>query len=261
MAQTGKSKNSIQFLPEPGLIMIVGNYGSGKTEVSVNLAIQWATAGHRVQIADLDIVNPYFRCREAQELMRSHQIRVVVPPGAQTWADLPIVVPEIQGMLSPDAPGFRLFDVGGDAVGARLLSSLAARLADHPYQLWQVINARRPFTDSLAGCLKMMEAIEQASRLRVSGLIANTHLVSETDLAVILEGWELTRQVAERSGRPVVCVTAMGELARTPGLARLPVPILALERHMLPPWLKPAPTESNLPASRSVPIGRPPGVK
>lgn len=241
--------------------MIVGNYGSGKTEVAVNLAIQLRRQGHAVQIADLDIVNPYFRCRQAQRLMEAEDIRVVVPPGHQAWADLPIVVPEIQGMLAPAAEGFRLFDVGGDDVGARLLSSFSERLGDAAYGLWQVINARRPFTDSVAGCMKMMESIERASRLRVTGLIANTHLVTETTAEIILEGWELASQVAERSGRPVVFVTAMDALADAPELAAVDAPLLRLERYMIPPWLQKAGPADPMPAARPVPIGRPEGAK
>ena len=81
------------------LIIVVGNYGSGKTEVCVNLAIALRQADWSVQLADLDLVNPYFRCREAQSRMKEYGIRVVYPPGAQAWADLPILLPEIRGML------------------------------------------------------------------------------------------------------------------------------------------------------------------
>ena len=109
---------------EDRLVIVVGSYGSGKTEVCVNLAIDLARRGRKVQIADLDIVNPYFRCREARRLMERHDIRVVVPPGAQAFADLPIVLPEIRGMLRPPDGMLTIFDVGGDDVGAKVLASL-----------------------------------------------------------------------------------------------------------------------------------------
>ena len=96
------------------VVMVVGNYGSGKTEAAVNLALHLAKAGRRVQIADLDIVNPYFRSREARRLMEQHGIRVVVPPGDQAFADLPIILPEIRGMLNPPEGVLTLFDVGGE---------------------------------------------------------------------------------------------------------------------------------------------------
>ena len=263
--------------------MVVGNYGSGKTEVSVNLALQYAHQGLKVQIADLDIVNPYFRSREARALMRAAGIRVVVPPGAQISADLPIVLPEISGMLQPPEGQVSLFDVGGDDVGARLLSTLAPKInrqtspaladgASRSYELWQVINARRPFTDTVAGCLKMHEAIEGSSRLKITGLIANTHLIEETSAEVILEGWYLAREVGEKTGLPVVFVTAMEEMAASKELEEVDVPIFRLQRRMLPPWLakqkdlKQQPLhhgegEETVPAARSIPIGRPSGVE
>jgi hypothetical protein len=249
--------------PNDRLIMVVGNYGSGKTEVAVNLAIQLAVDGRRVQLADLDIVNPYFRSREARRLMEGHGVRVVVPPGAQVWADLPIILPEIQGMLHPPPGTVTLFDVGGDDAGAKALSSLRPALGDGPYELWQVINSRRPFTGTLDGCLEMQHAIEEASRLKVTGLLVNSHLIQHTTARTVLEGWRLALEVSQRSGRPVRCVAVMEEVAGDPALAEIDAPILRMQRHMLPPWLssrRPDNVEAEdelLPAARPVPIGRP----
>jgi hypothetical protein len=246
------------------LVMIAGNFGSGKTEVSVNLAIALARAGRRVQIADLDIVNPYFRCREAGLLMEQHAVRVVVPPGAQVWADLPIILPEIRGMLHPPDGTISIFDVGGDDVGARALSAFRPAVADGDYQLWQVINSKRPFTGTVAGCLAMRTAIESASRFDVTGLIANSHLIDETTPEAVLEGWRLAREVSRETGLPVRAVAVMGALADAAELAVLDVPVLRLERHMLPPWLERAdPGDRRLahappmPAGRPVPLGKP----
>jgi hypothetical protein len=246
------------------LVIIVGNYGSGKTEVAVNLAVSGARTGKRVQIADLDIVNPYFRSREVGELLRSLGVRVVMPLGDQQYADLPIVVPEIKGMLQPAGDDLSLFDVGGDDVGARMLSSFREALGDAPYSLLQVINSRRPFTGTIEGCLKMKDAIEAASRLRVTGLAVNSHLVDETTPAVVLEGYQLGLEVGRRSGVPVEFVTAMGDLADSPALSEITAPILRLERNMLPPWLRKSEkvdsgtgADRGLPAARTKPIGRP----
>ena len=223
------------------VIAIVGNYGSGKTEVSVNLSIQLAQRGSHIQIADLDIVNPYFRCREATDLMQAHGIRVVVPGGAQAWADLPIILPEIRGMLHP-APGtISIFDVGGDDVGARSLASFRTSIRDGQYELWQVINARRPFTDSVAGCLEMRRAIEKSSRFAVTGWLVNTHLIDQTTTADILDGWRLATQVADASGLPVRFVAAMDHLADDPSLDVIDVPLLRMTRLMTPPWSVPRP--------------------
>ncbi|MFH2000026.1 MAG: hypothetical protein ABIK28_10110, partial [Planctomycetota bacterium] len=100
-----------QYKPNAPLLIIVGNYGSGKTEVSVNLALA-LVATHAVKIVDMDIVNPYFRCREAREIMEAQGIRVIYPEGEFVSADLPIIVPEVKGSLF-SKEGFVIFDVGG----------------------------------------------------------------------------------------------------------------------------------------------------
>lgn len=223
------------------VIAIVGNYGSGKTEVSVNLSLQLARRGSRIQIADLDIVNPYFRCREASLLMEANGIRVVVPQGAQAWADLPIILPEIRGMLHP-APGtISIFDVGGDDVGARALASFRTSIADGDYQLWQVINAKRPFTGTVAGCLAMRASIEKASRFTVTGWLVNSHLIDQTTPAAILDGWRLAQNVAAETGLPIRLVAVMDDLADAPELQIIDAPILRLTRLMTPPWSVPRP--------------------
>jgi hypothetical protein len=242
------------------VIAIVGSYGSGKTELSVNLSLQVAATGRRVQIADLDIVNPYFRCREAQALMQAHGIRVVVPPGAQAFADLPIILPEIRGMLRPPAGTLSVFDVGGDDVGARALASFRTSIRDGEYELWQVINAKRPFTDTVDGCLEMRRMIEDASRWTITGLLVNSHLIDETTVDVVMDGWRLAEAVRARTGLPIRFVAAMEHLADAPDLRSIDAPVLRLRRHMLPPWLAPGsaaiPTAVQ-PAARPVPLGRP----
>jgi hypothetical protein len=243
--------------PEDRLVIMVGSYGSGKTEVCVNLAVELARSGRKVQIADLDIVNPYFRCREAKQLMERHGVRVVVPPGAQAFADLPIVLPEIRGMINPPDGTLTIFDVGGDDVGARVLASL--RTSIMVYELWQVVNSKRPFTDTLEGCLAMQHAVEKSSRLKITGVVANSHLIDQTTPSVVSEGWRLAQSVAAHSEIPVRCVAMMRELAESPQLETIGVPKLRMQRHMLPPWIQ-AGAElgaGSTPAAPPVPIGIP----
>ena len=220
--------------------MVVGNYGSGKTEVSVNLALEMAHAGVAVQIADLDLVNPYFRCREARALLRAHGIRVVVPPSGKVSADLPILLPEVRGMLHPPGETVSVFDVGGDDVGSRVLSTFRSALQEGQYELWQVINARRPFTDTVEGCLTMQREIEHSSRLRVTGLLVNTHLIDETTVEILLEGWRLAKQLSARNGLPIRGVALRDTWVGEPRLTEIDAPILYLQRTMPPPWLKPS---------------------
>jgi hypothetical protein len=226
--------SNLEYVPGEGLILIVGNYGSGKTEVAVNLAIHLARK-QSVSIADLDIVNPYFRCREARGEMEGHGIRVVNPEGEYEQADLPIVLPEIRGLMQ-GGNGTVILDVGGDDVGARVLSSLADVLRDQRYDMLQVLNAKRPFTDSVEGCLKIRSEIEAASRLRVTGFISNTHLLEETDAATVLDGLGLARAVGQASGMPVAFVTANENLQDAIDPEKTECPVLWIQRRMLPPW-------------------------
>ncbi|MFA6035289.1 MAG: cobalamin biosynthesis protein CbiA [Myxococcota bacterium] len=241
------------------LMVIVGGYGSGKTEVSVNLALAIAESGLDVSIADLDIVNPYFRCREARELMESAGVRVVVPPGDRAGADLPIVLPEIKGMLHPAEGRACIFDVGGDPVGARMLSSLHGHIDSSPHALWQVVNSRRPFTGTVEGCIRMRDDMEASSRLKVTGYIANTHLIGETSVDVIHEGYTLARDLSERTGVPLVFVSVMDEFADGFEAIEPGAPVFRMRRRMLPPWTRPTLEcrgEKQLPAGRTVPLGR-----
>ncbi len=257
MAEPGIDERIVDDVVGSGdrLIIVVGNYGSGKTEVCVNLAIALTQADWSVQLADLDLVNPYFRCREAQWRMKDYGIRVVYPPGPQAWADLPILLPEIRGMLRPPHGTLTIFDVGGDDVGARVLASLRSSITS--YELWQVINAKRPFTNTVDGCIKMQEDIEKASRLRVTGLVANTHLIDQTTPEVVLEGWRLANEASKQTGIPVRCIALMDELAETPEIVQLDAPLLRMRRYMTPPWIKPTETDQPEPAAPTKPIGKP----
>ncbi len=225
---------SFEYVPDQRIVLIVGNYGSGKTEVAVNLAIRLSQA-QKVAVADLDIVNPYFRCREARKEMESFGIRVINPEGDYHAADLPIILPEIRG-AAVDDEGTLIFDVGGDDVGARVLSSLADIFTDRPYDMLQVLNAKRPFTGTVAGALRIKDEIEAASRLRVTGLVSNSHLLEETDAATVLEGLELARDVSARANLPIAFATANEELRSDLDSERAGCPILWIKRRMLPPW-------------------------
>jgi hypothetical protein len=162
-----------------------------------------------------------------------------VPPDARLWADLPILMPEVRGMLHPPANVITIFDVGGDEVGSRVLSTFRPDLVDGHYELWQVINSRRPFTGTVDGCLSMQRQIEQTTRLHVTGLFVNSHLIDETTIDVVLEGWRLAKQVSERNGVPIRGVALREALAAEAALREVDAPILRLQRTMLPPWLNP----------------------
>ena len=139
-----------------GIVVIVGNYGSGKTEVAINLAVNRKRSGIDVRIADLDLVNTYFRTREAREPLAELGIEVVLPPEKYLQADLPILSPVIAGLIRRPSQ-LTLIDAGGNDVGATVLASLADPFLKKRVHMLQVVNPYRPFTDTVAGCLKMRD--------------------------------------------------------------------------------------------------------
>lgn len=222
------------------LTIIVGGYGSGKSEVAVNLSrLMVLQSPEQVALADLDIVNPYFRSREAAERLTEIGVVPIIPPGEQRHADLPIIMPEIKGSIDRHE-GRVILDVGGDDVGARVLSSLSDALADSDYDMLLVLNAYRPFTADLEGSRKMMEAIEASSRLRFTGIIANTHMMEHTSVEDVSKGLELAKQVSKDKNIPIVFVSAIKEVAAKLDTKTVKVPLLPLDRHLLRPWERPA---------------------
>ncbi|MEW6412103.1 MAG: cobalamin biosynthesis protein CbiA [Candidatus Zixiibacteriota bacterium] len=222
-----------------GIIIIVGGYGSGKSEVSVNLArylvANRATPDESIAIVDLDIVNPYFRSREAAAELEKLGIDAINPKGGQFYADLPIILPQIKSRLK-EHRGTTVVDVGGDDAGARVLSSLADAFTPDEYELLMVLNLNRPFTSTVDGCLKMIKEIETSSRLKFTGIISNTHLMDDTDEATILAGLELAHRVSKKTGLPIVFLSATDEVLERIDPARIDVPVLALNRSLLKPW-------------------------
>jgi len=220
-----------------GVVAIVGSYGSGKTEVSINLAVNCKRAGADVRVADLDLVNPYFRTREARKQLENLGIRVVLPPQEYLQADLPVLSPEIAGMIK-NAAGLSLLDVGGDDAGAMVLAALADAFKGIRLQMLQVINPLRPNTSTVAGCMKIRDEIENAARLKITGLIGNANLIDETDAGTIIEGYEFVRELSQTSGLRLEFITVAQELLPVLDLKRIGCPVLPIARQLVPPWLK-----------------------
>ncbi len=224
------------------ITLFTGTYGSGKSETAVSYSHHLLDLGYSVKILDLDVVNPYFRCREAREELEKRGAEVVAPRGAQAFADLPIILPEIRGSFG-DGNSAVVGDVGGDDVGARVLGSLADVADRDQILLLFVINKNRPFTDTADGCLKILNEIEAASRLKVGGLVSNTHLMEETTPEQIEQGYQLTCEVSSRTGIPVRLVTVETRMAGSVDPARFDCPLLPLRRVLLPPWGGPLKTD------------------
>jgi len=223
-----------------GIIAVVGNYGSGKTEVSVNLAMRGRSHGLEVSIADLDLVNPYFRTREARAVLSGLGIEVILPPERYLRADLPILTPAVAGMIRRPRQ-LTLLDVGGDDVGARVLGALADSLSSTSVQVLQVVNPFRPRSDTAEGFLSMREGIEKASRMFISGIIGNAHLIDETTVEDIYRGYGFVQALSEVSGLPLECVTVAEELFGKLAKDYFSCPLLPIKRQLVPPWKRACP--------------------
>jgi MinD-like ATPase involved in chromosome partitioning or flagellar assembly len=222
-----------------GIVGIVGNYGSGKTEVSINLAVNRKNAGLDVRIADLDLVNPYFRTREARTQLEALGIDMVLPPEQYLHADLPVLSPVIAGMIK-NTSGLTLLDVGGDDAGAMVLAALADAFKDIRVHLLQVVNPMRPQTSSIEGCLKIREEIEKAAKLTITGLVGNANLISETDSEAIYSGYDFVQKLSDESSLPLKFITVDREILPQIDLKRFACPVLTIARQLVPPWLKAA---------------------
>jgi hypothetical protein len=231
-----------------GVVIIVGNYGSGKTEVTVNLAFHHKQLGMHVQVADLDLVNPYFRAREARKTLESEGIGVILPPEQLMQADLPILMPQVAGLIG--GPGdLAILDVGGDAVGATVLAALqqAFRSMTGNVRMMQVINPFRPNTGSIDGCLRIRRAIENKARIPVVQWIGNAHMLEETTLEHFQYGLQFMGALQDASGLGVEFVTAPNELLPLIDSEQMDWPVLPIHRQLVPPWKKAVRFASRLP--------------
>ena len=218
-----------------GVVVLVGSYGSGKSEVAVNLAIHHRRAGMKVRVADLDLVNPYFRSREAEAQLVELGIEVVLPPRPYVQSELPVLSPRVSGLIRR-TEGLTILDAGGDAVGAMVLAALGDAFKGHPCQVLQVINPLRPDTSSVAGCARIRRQIEASARLAVTGLVGNANLIDETTPQVVVDGYAFTNEVGSASGLPVVFVTVAEELLPQVDPAQFGCPVLTIRRQLVPPW-------------------------
>ena len=220
-----------------GIVILVGAYGSGKTEVSVNLAAYMRSKGKRVRIADLDLVNPYFRTREARHALVNLGIEVVLPPTQFMYADLPILDPKVAGMIRSPVD-LTLLDVGGDDAGATVLAALADAFAGKASHLLQVINPYRPYTDTVDGCLLIRRRIESKAKMTITGIVGNANFMEETTADDIVSGYAFCRKVADAANIPLMFVTAAKTLLTQLDKKAIQCPILPVNRQLTPPWIR-----------------------
>ena len=192
------------------ITIFVGHYGSGKTEVAVNYAIKLKEEGNDVIIVDLDIVNAYYRTKDNEEMLKSMGIEVISPTYANTNVDIPSLPPELLKVFADKSKKI-VFDVGGDDAGAIALGRFFGYFSQEKYEMYSVINTKRPLTDKKEDIIIMIRDIEINSRLKVTGLINNTNLSYETTCDDIFKGEEIVKKVCEEIKLPFIFTSLMEE--------------------------------------------------
>ena len=201
------------------IYVITGHYGSGKTEFAINFAVQKKMH----TIVDLDIVNPYFRTADVKDKL---DVKVIAPQFANTNVDIPALPPEINAVFQQEDDV--LFDVGGDDDGAIALGRYNKKFLEKKYKMLFVVNTRRPGSQNVKQIVGMVKSVEAASRLKVNGLVNNTHIMEETMSWHITEGLEIIKEAADVLGIPVVYNSGMVE--------QLPEPAFYMKKYINVPW-------------------------
>ena len=211
--------------------IVTGHYGTGKTEFSVNLALALAAEGASVMLADLDIVNPYFRSRERRSLLEEAGVRLISSSQACSDADVPSLPAELLAILeNRDIRG--VLDIGGDPVGARVLARFQPKIVQEDYQLIYVLNANRPEVRTAEAAVRYLRGIEATTGLTCTGIVNNTHLCGETTAEDVRRGAVLAEELSRSAGIPVICHTAEASIApQLPELTVWPIEIC-----MKKPW-------------------------
>ncbi len=190
------------------VLLLCGHYGSGKTNIAVNLAQQIKREYPTVTLADLDIVNPYFRSKDSAAELEAAGIRLICSNYANSNVDIPALPPDLYA-LTDDRSMRAVIDVGGDDRGALVLGRLAPSiLEENDYEMLMVINCYRPLTKDAASTLEVMREIEFAGGIRFTALVNNSNLGAETAATDVLASVQYAKEVAELSGLPIVMTTA-----------------------------------------------------
>lgn len=194
------------------ITIVTGHYGSGKTNLSVNLAVNAAAEGRSVVIADLDLVNPYFRSADFSSLFAEKNIRLVAPDFANTNLDVPSIQFDIEQLAKNEE--MLIIDVGGDDAGAFALGRFAEALSGYgdELEMLYVINQRRCLTEAPEQAAELMYEIEKASRLKVTAIVNNTNLGCETTAEIVADSEEFASAVSELTGVPIAFTTCAEEL-------------------------------------------------
>lgn len=175
-----------------------GHFGSGKTEVALNFAMNQKKLGKKVTIVDFDIVNPYFRTNDAKNVLTENGIKLIANDYASTNLDMPTVPLNILSVFEEDS--VVIFDVGGDDDGALALGQYKQYFDKYGYEMHFVVNTKRPLTESCEDLLEIAQRIEKASRLTFTDIYNNTNLSVLTDEKTLFSDYGEIEKLSQKMG-------------------------------------------------------------
>ena len=222
------------------LTLFAGHYGSGKTNIAVNYALRLAGEGKQVCIADLDIVNPYFRTKDSAAVLDAAGVTLISPQFANTNVDLPALPAEAYRLVA-DKSIYGIMDIGGDDRGAYALGRyVPGILEENNYRMVFVANCYRPLTRTPEEAMEVMGEIEQACGLKFTDIINNSNLGPETTAETVLSSRDYMEKLSKLSGLPIFATTAVTAVAEElQGTVSPILPLVLQEKYFDLPSQKP----------------------
>lgn len=210
------------------LTLFAGHYGSGKTNIAVNYAMRLAEEGKKVCIADLDIVNPYFRTKDSESELNEKGITLISPRYANTNVDLPALPAESYRIVQ-DKSIFGVVDIGGDDRGAYALGRFSDAIkAEGNYRMAFVINRYRPLTSTVEDTVEIMKEIEAASGIKFNCIVNNSNIGTETTRETVLSSLGFAEEVSRATGLPIWLHTAEKNIVEE--ISEIPIFPLTLQK-------------------------------
>lgn len=209
------------FYLDHRLTIIIGAYGSGKSEIAVNMSLaqRKALPDKKLLIADLDIVNPFYRSSDCASVLEDAGIRLVTPLYAGSNVDAPVLPPDMY-VIFDDESYQGIFDIGGEDMGALVLGSLKKRIESTDAVIYMAVNSLRPFTSDAEQIAVMTRELETAAGFKINGYINNTNLLEETTAEMIAEGEAKILEASVLTGIPLAANCAMEDVNIPEGLLK-----------------------------------------
>lgn len=194
------------------MTLLAGHYGSGKTNIAINLALTQKRAGFDVTVADLDIVNPYYRTKDSEDELKAAGVELICSAFANSNVDVPALPQELYRIVD-DRDRRMVVDIGGDDRGAFALGRFASRLKEeNDYEMCLVLNRYRPLTSDAKDAVTVMREIEAAGHLPFTAIINNSNLGAATKPEDVLASVDYAAEISEETGLPIVLTTVWEEI-------------------------------------------------